>query len=640
MRSQPHHQGSDSLHFNNFSSENLTTPGERPLSALSSRSPRSEVPTHEAENAFQTAASRRPLRLARSIESFSQPGVSPWKHNHTPSLTAPTPPSPHLPLGPAFVSSDVAYDDNWSAARRLSRSKRESGVWDSFALGTVTTPELPGIQEDSSYFGHALTTPDDSAIHATTPPFSPSLADVAEEPEKFVSPRPAPQPPMRNPISPRSPYFGSFLVQNQRTPTGVSAQGQDQSYISPKADPYSRPASQMSDTLGSSHLTRKSSVCRPTIRRQSNTWRAIEESWEEGVDYIYDNALEADCDFEWDRVSDNGADDADVPDAAQYPSRVSSADRDQFASTTFRTSLLVPSRSSLPELVPTSAISTSTISTGLPTTPSELFVNNSHFSGGTGFVLSPSLLIPPDFKDAQEATYEDLLDEYAASDRHFPMLDNTQSTTSSARSSRVRLSRRSSYDSSLMSSVQSIGQWNSPVRRSASSAGSLPELVHSRRNRKELGFSMGFDQLSEQFASLEEDREDHDITPPGRTFFAADDEGVQTEEQPRIPIETELRESLDLARRGSEHAAHSTVEEELRTSLQLARQGSQRSTCVPARLHKPAMSESAAKLLPPSPAMKEKPSMTRSRAATTTQPRPALSLFPAPPRYASNPARM
>ncbi|CAE7007884.1 hypothetical protein CFE70_001516 [Pyrenophora teres f. teres 0-1] len=641
MRSQPHHQGPESLHFNNFSSENLTNPGERPLSALSSRSPRSEVPNQDGENAFQMPASRRPLRLARSIESFSQPGVSSWKHSQTPSITSTTPSSPHFPPGTAFVISDAAYDEHWSAARRLSRSKRESGVWDSFALTTVTTPELPGIQEDSSYFGHALTTPDDSAIHATTPPFSPSLADVAEEPEKFVSPRPAPQPPTKNPVSPRSPYFGSFLLQNQRTPPYVNAQSQGQSYISPKSDPFARPESQMSDTLGSSHLTRKSSVRRPTIRRQSNTWRAIEESWEEDVDYIYDNALEADCDFEWDRISDNGADDAHVSNAAQYPIRVSSTnDQERFASTTFRTSLLVPSRNSLPELVPTSAISTSTISTGLPTTPSELFVNNSHFSGGTGFVLSPSLLIPPEFKEAQEATYEDLLDEYAASDRHFPMLDNSQSATSSARSSRVRLSRRSSYDSSLMSSVQSIGHWNSPVRRSASSAGSLPELVHSRRNRKELGFSMAFDQLSEQFASLEEDREDHDITPPGRTFFAADDEALQTEEQSRVPLDSELRESLDLARRGSEHPAHSTVEEELRTSLQLARQGSQRSTCAPARLHKPTMSESAAKLLPPTPGMKEHASMTRSRAATTTQPRPTLSLFPAPSRYVSNPARM
>ncbi|RYN75998.1 hypothetical protein AA0117_g6162 [Alternaria alternata] len=642
----------DSLHFRNFSSENLATGEDRSSSALDFRSPpRSPEARHESENAPHFPMSRRPLRLARSIESFSQPGVSPRKHTHTSSSVQAPLQSPHLPLGPPFGTPELAYEESGSIPRRSSRSKRESGIWDSFALSAVSTPDIiPEILEDSSYFGHAVTTPDDSAIHATTPPsFSPSLADVAEEPERFVSPRPAPQPPLKTPTSPRSPYFGSFSFQSPRSPVTSRAHGRGQSPASPRAAPsVSRPSSQMSDTLGSGSIPRRMSIRRPTHRRQSNTWRAIEESWEEDVDYIYDNALEADCDFEWDRASDDGVRCCETPSAEQAnndSSRITSADRERFASDNFRSSLLVPSTGSVPELVPASAISTSTMGTGLPPTPSGFF-NANRFSGDTGFILSPSLLVPQEYKDNREVTYEDLLDEYAGSDRHFPMLDASQSATSSARSSRVRLSRRSSYDSSLMSSVQGSGLWSSPVRRSASSAGSVPELIPSRRSRKSLGYSLAGDQLSEQIAFLNQDKEDDDVTPPGRTlegrtFFASDDEVPQDEEQSRSSIETELRASLDLARRGSQRTNHPTVEEELKSSLDLARQGSQRSARTSARQHKQALSDGAAKLLSVSVPNEDQSAKLRNRSATTAQARsPMLSLFPAPPRNTSTTSQM
>jgi hypothetical protein len=316
---------------------------------------------------------------------------------------------------------------------------------------------------------------------------------------------------------------------------------------------------------------------RPTVnRRQSNTWRAIEESWEEDVDYIYDNALEADCEHEWDQSFDDDIEQTQSQDATPFAQ--------------FRSSLLVPSANNVPELMPTSAVSTSTASAGLRTPLDNLNVNR--FSRDVGFVFSPSLLVPPEYKDAHEFSYEDLLDEYAGSDRHFPLIDASQSTTSSARSSRVRLSRRSSYDSSVMSSTQGSGLWSFPIRRSASSAGSVPELVPSRRNRKE-------------------------------------DEMAQNEHS----IETELRVSLDSARRGSHQ--HNNVEE---LKMPLSRQGSDRSARDPARQHKPALSDSAAKLL--STSTKEDHTMKRTRATTVTQPRsPMLSLFPSPPRHSPTPTR-
>ncbi|KAF1832775.1 hypothetical protein BDW02DRAFT_554005 [Decorospora gaudefroyi] len=621
--SQPHSRP-DNLHFNNFSSENLASTDDRSASALSFRSPpHSPHARHESATAPHLPTSGRTLRLARSVDSFSQPAVSPRKHQTQP-LTSPPLLSSRLPFGAALNSSDLLHESGAPIVRRTSRSKRESGIWESLSLSATTTPEiLPGIEEGSSYFGHAFTTPDDSAIHAMTPPFSPSLADVAEEPERFVSPRPAPQPPSRAPTSPTSPYYGSFPFHGPQSSTNPITRGRGNS--SSSGTSISRPASQLSDTLGSTHLTRRTSARQSAHRRQSNTWRAIEESWEEDVDYIYDNALEADCDFEWDRASNDGAESRGLPKARHAVYRESEASS---ASGQFRASLLVPCANSVPELVPTSAISTSTMSTGLPT-PSDSFTAN-RFGGDVGFALSPSLLVPPEYKDTHEVTYEDLLDEYAGSDRHFPMLDARQSTSSSARSSHARLSRRSSYDSSLMSSAM----WSSPVRRSASSAGSVPELVPSRRNRKEQGFSLGMDQLS-----LDESKEEDDITPPGtlegRTFFAAEDEAPQDVEQSRLSIETELRTSLDLARRGS--GRNAALGDDLKTSLELARQNSQRST-----RHKQTLSESAAKRFSALSLPKEdQPMKPRGRSATTTQVRsPMLSLFPAPPRHTPTPTQM
>ncbi|KAJ4358930.1 hypothetical protein N0V95_002636 [Ascochyta clinopodiicola] len=455
-----------------------------------------------------------------------------------------------------------------------------SGIWDAFTVSaTAPTDQLPGIEEDTTYVGNAVTTPDDSAVQATTPPFSPRLEDVAEEPERFVSPRPAPQPPrLRSPTSPKSPFLESFSF-NQRSPGATKFN------------------SQRSETLGSPESPRKSPVPKPSVvRRKSNTWRAIEDSWEDDVDYIYEHALEADCDNDWDCVSEDESfadrhhalawairEDRPAAPRASQPLHPQINENPMFQfQLPFDSSRLSPSNDSVPDLGPTSAVSASTTVTSLQTP----------FHESEGFMLSPSLLLPQVYKDAEEASYEDILKEYVGSDCHFPIIDQNGSANSSARSSRVRFSRRSSYDSSLMSSAQSSGLWSSPIRRSASSAGSLPELVHSRRTRQ--NFSLIVDELSEQVASLEsfgsDDGEGDDVTPPGplrlstdRTFF------------------TPTQERSD--NQGYQHSK---------------------------RYHKQALSDGAAQLL-----TSTEPPKLRGRAATTSRSdgEEYLHLFPTPPSF-------
>jgi hypothetical protein len=619
----------DDQPFPNFSSEDLAAHDYRSPSAMSlgspPRSPQRFNRQQQSVPALQDTTLRPALRMTRSVESFSQPGVSFRNHRYSQSVLAP----PRLTsLSPLPSIGDAPEESSFVSARP--RNNRESGVWDSFTLArTPDEPQIVGSGDHTSYFGHALTTPDDTALPAMPTSFSPSLDDVAEEPERFFQPRTAPRPPMKGPTTPKSSHFDTSIFGEQHSPV-IRSRNRGNSSYSPRSHnrkrSTSRPVSQMSDTLGSLEPIRRGSIRKPSNkRRQSNTWRAPDGSWEDDVDYIYEHALEADCDLDWDRASDEtpsqGQGDRDGDRAYENRNQQSAASLQpafepsvQCQPRDFRVSLLVPD---LPELVPTSAASVSTMATGLAT-PCDS-IHGRPVGDVGGFIVSPSLLVPREYKDDQEEhSYEDLLNTYDDSDRHYPMLDPRYSATSSARS------RRSSYDSSLVSSAQSSGLWSSPVRRSASSAGSIPDLVPSRRTRRDLGFSLVIDQLADSVASLshlDEEKEEDSITPPGhivenRTFFPA--------EEPEGPVDP-----------------RTIIEDEVRASLELARHGSHRSPHAPVRHHKHAMSDGATKLLTMAPATPEAQSLkSRSRAATASHSRsPMLSLFPAPPRHSPNSGR-
>jgi hypothetical protein len=647
------------IHANNLSTERLTTPESRSASTLGFRSPPTSPNLHEQQQSGTSPEepSRPALRLSRSVESFSRPGVNSRNHRHTQSTNPPPRMSSRLPLDPNQVSPEEPSDVQGRPLAPRTRNNRQSGVWDALPPLSPQSSggQLPTMTEESDCVGHALTTPDNSACHPMTPPFSPALEDVAEEPERFVDPRPAPLPPLRSPNSPQSPSFDYFSFSNPRSPIAKSHQRKG-SHTSPKTtsqrNSITRPISQMSDTLASPALIRRSSVRRaPAIRRKSNTWRVLEESWEDDIDYIYDNALEADCDYDWDRASMDGSlEDRDrtpeqqdhkrISMALSHDAHISSSILNEepalhtnFSPGTLRPSLLVPSVTSVPELESRSAISASTADTNVQT-PSDLCIPSRQYPliEADGLALTPSLLVPQDFKEqvSNEDMYADLLMDYEESDSQFPFLDATQSFSSSTRSSHLRSSKRSSNDSSLMSSGQASGSWTSGTRRSASSAGShgsLPELVHSSRHARR-DFTTMVDRLSEQvasFASFDEDvaeNEDNETTPPGhassdRTFLAAGDERAEAMSG-RLSIEAEVRSSLELARRGST-----------------------RSTRAPIHQHKYASSEGAAKLLASTAqAMPERQPSTKSRARAASSSKlqrkernQYLSLFPTPPTH-------
>ncbi|KAF1971838.1 hypothetical protein BU23DRAFT_173853 [Bimuria novae-zelandiae CBS 107.79] len=613
----------EDLRSSNCSADDVTTTARRSTSAIELR-PSPDFVDHVVDR----KSTRLSLRQTRSVESFSQPGVNTRMHRHTQSANPPHRVSSRLQ---GAASPDMA----------TTSGNRQSGVWDNVAPLSPTHMSglLPSMAEEPDYVGHALTTPDNSAIHPMSPAFSPGLEDVAEEPERFVSPRPAPIPPNRSSKSPRSPSYAPFTF-SRRSPTSKSHARKDSHALPKPLNTHNamRPLSQMSETLPSPGLTRRHSIRKPlAARRKSNTWRVIEESWEDDIDYIYENALEAECELDWESPSaEEKQDNRDwmierqnhqqVSALARSSSAVSSPVIDEesaaspsFFNANFHSSLLLPIASNVPELEPRSAISSSTTDTQVHT-PSDYFNHHGFphaaLTEANRFSFAPSLIGSQDYKEQvhREEMYDNLLADYEGLDKHFPLLEPTRSVPSSTRSSHVRTSKRSSYDSSLISSGHGSGSWTAGIRRSGDSVGSLPELVYSSRNTRQ-DFSTVVDKLAEQVDSItthdENDSEDDGATPPGhasqeRTFFVSDDE--------QDPIDS----------------AKATLNAEMKTSLELARQGSTGSSSRTRISYKYTSSEGAARLL----ASDRTSTDARSRAGSVPQKSrdQYLSLFPSPPK--------
>lgn len=138
---------------------------------------------------------------------------------------------------------------------------------------------------------HAVTTPDESAVPATSPSYSLDLEDVPEEEEGYF-------------------FLGSSrsIIQGPLSESSISSQKSMKSLQSWGS------RSTVSDTFSSScsparySLSRKRETSGPTLITSFVPGRAeglscqfidLDCSWEDDIDFCYENAAEADCDFDW-----------------------------------------------------------------------------------------------------------------------------------------------------------------------------------------------------------------------------------------------------------------------------------------------------------------------------------------------------
>lgn len=190
---------------------------------------------------------------------------------------------------------------------------------------------------------------------------------------------------------------------------------------SPKSPGFRRPPSAASDTLGRFDLLAAQRALRAALTEANGADEVERESWEEDIDYCYEHEAEADCDFAWDRPSlDISRDYGDVVTPVEGDGR-------QNPRVNVSPAMLTPGHLDMPALSPSSQVSTITAqeaitptALGMPKTSNfslpkrdgtqlqrYLHVRKSSdassFKESHGFNLSPSLLIPADYREQMQA---------------------------------------------------------------------------------------------------------------------------------------------------------------------------------------------------------------------------------------------
>jgi len=520
----------ENLHFRNFSSEALQHDPSDP-EPVDPTTPPALSPTKSSKfmrKGPPPLGARKGIRSTRSVENFSLPGPRSPRSPRSPIVLPPRTSS----RAAVTMTSDpsLVYLESPTAPTFAGSLVRSATLGhDIMDSGASFLPQARPINIDDSVHNltlpHAVTTPDDTALHLLPLPFGTpgtELADVPEEDEDYFRRRVSVR-------SSRPSTAGSALRHAQSFPSTKSpsvhrpASHQPLREMNEVQSQQQRPTSSSSNVLTSTfRLELPTNTARPAMpsRRVSRNLTGIEGCWEDAIDYCYQHAAEADCEYDWDRRSRDGGEDESISTntAGCSYGATESMQNDCFdngaaqagsTKTPLFTEDLQPfplpfpsSDITIPELEPCSAMSESTTGAG-PLTPSlallpppSIEVSIPTSKGTGGFCLSPSLKTSPDY-DAhvlEEAMYQELLRDGTNSEQHYPFYNRGGEFPESRADS--PLSKCNSLESMIVSRAASAQQ----NHRSTNSSGSLPELVHSKNSRER--FDIVADELAEHIASL------------------------------------------------------------------------------------------------------------------------------------------
>ncbi|KAF3810679.1 hypothetical protein GCG54_00006587 [Colletotrichum gloeosporioides] len=430
----------EDLHFANFSSETLNMPQDDALASETHAELFLNRPPVIPRQAGPTSAPRKMIKHTRSQEQLrtSPPRPAPPRPPRSPideEFILSDMPAPPIPP-PRHSSRIGVKHDILNAMEDVDPQERPStsGSLQSSSLqAPVDLAEPPatahgyfphGMVDGEAYvdprFSHAITTPDDAAWPLTASSnfsYEMALPDVPEEEEAQASGRRS-----------RASLFStnSSLRGSQSVPV-LRQLAQTQ------CDDSQRPPSGASDTLGGFDMFGVQDALKEVMEEDEDLDALHRASWEDDIDYCYEHEAEADCDYAWDRPS------LDVV-------------REEVVQTPLNEDIFVAPLSAglkpvsttqldIPALSPSSPTSTANgheaITPTIPALPvrsnfshprmetnyrgqSHLHVRTashaSSFKESHGFHLSPSLLIPSDFRQQMMAETEA---EYRQHHSHF-----------------------------------------------------------------------------------------------------------------------------------------------------------------------------------------------------------------------------
>lgn len=354
----------------------------------------------------------QPLRQIRSAEQFS-PGVPPTQTAGPPKRPFHRPP----PLNPALFPPKANYNlphistgainDEWDHLLPLYENRPPSFIPIDTQIGLM----------------RSFAPPDSLPDQIKSPMFNPPLEQVPEEPEGTLSNR-------QSKDITRHPSIRHAKSSPMLSRNSSKSSFRKRSQISPVHKIMERPISQGSDTLGDpTRVSTPSQLSMDGPVEDSNT-KDRAPSWEDDIDYCYEHAAEADCDFDWNNVSKYESDHDDLylddgpytyasmqKDISQNKthsigSTVSSSEGEgyQLPNRVYK----VPSKDALPELEYRSSQSTSTNSVSL-LTPLDKFsfpsVESQDSQRLSGKETAPSQLL---YVERSEAQMHQLYDELLA----------------------------------------------------------------------------------------------------------------------------------------------------------------------------------------------------------------------------------
>lgn len=458
------------LHFDNFSSEALV----------------------EDQTTISTGSPQRNV-LRKSSGSHHQSLTHSRSHDNLRTALARPLLSPNCPIAlPARTSSrsaSISLDP--MMAPIIERPYPNEGFRRPAPFKLSTPPPRPARDATEEYFTNPpaqRSLPDESEWPlAASPGFGAELADVQEEDEEIMPKR----------------------SHNTSTPNGDLRLSRSSPALqkTPENLPTERHDARMSLILGQTP-TRRFSVSR---RAPSPDFQFATDSWESDIDWCYENEVEADCDYEWERPSPKQERCAEMTRLSPRPStavplldlQVQNDEREYHGR--FRPSLLIASSMEPPELSPMST--TNSVVSSDPRTPMT-FLRPHHarshsqassFKESHGFTLSPSLLIPADFQSQidQDAMYASDFGTRSSTnfargayDPSISSVDCTDSSTTSQRSSNFSRDSARSSSSTRISGTASRGSQDSMIllskianlkeaHRNGGSTSSLPDLIPS-----------------------------------------------------------------------------------------------------------------------------------------------------------------
>ena len=480
-------------------------------------------------NQLNTNTPNHSESLSRSHKAHHLPGLPPARSSSRAAVT--TAPdfftAYHEEQAEEYSSSSTAGAPIATSARPVSCSLQPLVLESNNAFQDFDFSALP----------HAVTTPDDTAFPLTPTKLrapGAELPDVPEEDERIsvvYSPPSTPRSVLRHAIS-----FPSTRSNSQRwscSPRKASAR--DSNPVPPSMNKIGQNET-MLPLVGEAF---DDIPVRPLFsRRVSFKPQGFDTCWEDDIDYCYDHAAEADCDFDWDRISTRVDEINDAFETGGSPDKVQngpisgecedvrSPSSSSIAQVTVPSSLprlqtLLPEPAPLPSS--NSAKSSSIASLATPATPQfplpspqPYGVLNQSFTGSSDALnLAPPL---PGFADsnptlAAEDLYENIFLSKRYAEEQLPLhslrFEPPISQEVSPRSSRSPISKCNSQESFMLSRSSSLR-----YPRSCDSIGSVPELVHSQNSRDR--FNVSVEQLADLAATIKAAEASSDVSAPVR----------------------------------------------------------------------------------------------------------------------------